>query len=76
MSQLNFSAIDRRRFLALAGLAGASLLLPRALWAADAQVASGKKAEVAFGMCGSMGKAKMLKDAGCEYIEEGVGQAK
>ena len=67
------SALDRRRFLAYAGLAGAALLLPRAVGAAEAGAAPVKKAEVAFGMCGSMGKAKMLKDAGCEYIEEGVG---
>ena len=73
--RMQFSAIDRRRFLALAGVAGASLLLPRGLFAVDAQTppTSLTKAEVAFGICGSIGKAKMLKDAGCDYIEEGVG---
>jgi sugar phosphate isomerase/epimerase len=66
--------LDRRRFLALAGLAGASLLLPRALRAAEAvAVVPASKAEIAFGVCGSMGKGRMLKDAGCDYIEEGVG---
>jgi len=65
--------LDRRRLFALAGLAGASLLLPRALWTAEAEPPSGKKADVAFGMCSSMGKARMLKDAGCDYIEESVG---
>lgn len=74
MPQLTgFSAIDRRRFLAFAGLAGASLLLPRAFWAAEAEAAPVKKAEVAFGITGRLGNARMLKDAGCDYIEEGVG---
>jgi len=68
------ASFDRRRFLALAGLTGVSLLLPRALRAADAVTAAPvRKAQIAFGVCGSMGKGKMLKDAGCDYIEEGVG---
>lgn len=68
------SPIDRRRFLALAGLAGASLLMPRRLWAAEATApAAVKKAEVAFGITGRLGNARMLKDAGCDYIEEAVG---
>lgn len=67
------SAIHRRRFLALAGLAGASLLLPRVLWAAEAEAAPVKKAEIAFGITGRLGNARMLKDAGCDYIEEAVG---
>ena len=65
--------IDRRGLLALAGLAGASLLLPRAVWSAEAGAAPVKKAEVAFGICGRLGSARMLKDAGCDYIEEAVG---
>lgn len=73
MSVMTTAAIDRRRFLALAGIAGASLLMPRSLWAAEAGVAPLKKAEVAFGITGRYGNARMLKDAGCEYIEEAVG---
>jgi sugar phosphate isomerase/epimerase len=66
--------LDRRGFLTLAGVVGASLLLPRGVFAADEPApVSSAKAEVLFGMCGSMGKAKALKEAGCEYIEEGVG---
>jgi sugar phosphate isomerase/epimerase len=66
-------AIARRRFLALAGLSAATLLMPRALRAADAEAAPAKKAEVAFGITGRIGNARMLKDAGCDYIEEAVG---
>jgi sugar phosphate isomerase/epimerase len=67
------SVIDRRRFLALAGLTGAALFLPRGLRAAEAEAAPLKKAEVAFGITGRLGSARMLKDAGCDYIEEAVG---
>lgn len=74
MSTLTTSpVIDRRRFLALAGLAGASLLMPSVLRAAEAGAAPVKKAEVAFGITGRIGNARMLKDAGCDYIEEAVG---
>jgi sugar phosphate isomerase/epimerase len=65
--------IDRRNFLALAGLAGVSLLMPRGLRAVEAGAVPAKKAEVAFGITGRIGNARMLKDAGCEYIEEAVG---
>jgi sugar phosphate isomerase/epimerase len=34
--------------------------------------APARKATVAFGVCGSMGNSRMLKDAGCDYIEETV----
>lgn len=67
------STFDRRHFLALAGMAGASLLMPRMLRAAEAGAAPAKKAEVAFGITGRIANARMLKDAGCEYIEEAVG---
>lgn len=72
-SFVSAGTIDRRRLLALAGLAGASLLLPRSLFAADAAAPSVGKAQIAFGVCSSMSKGTMLKDAGCDYIEEGVG---
>jgi sugar phosphate isomerase/epimerase len=65
-------SFDRRRFLGMAGLTAATLLLPRGLFAAEA-AAPASKAEVAFGICGRMGNARMLKDAGCDYIEEAVG---
>lgn len=65
--------MDRRRFLSLMGMAGATVLVPGLLAAADAPPAPASKAEVAFGITGRMGNARMLKDAGCEYIEEAVG---
>ena len=73
MSTITSPVIDRRRFLALAGLAGAAVFMPRVLRAAEAGAAPVKKAEVAFGITGRIGDARKLKDAGCEYIEEGVG---
>ena len=69
-----FPLIDRRRFLTLAGLTGASLLVPGIVRAAEAPAApAGGKAELAFGVCARMGNSRMLKNAGCDYIEDQVG---
>ncbi len=63
----------RRRFLTLAliAAAGAAWLQPAALAAAEVGVPAAK-AQLAFGVCGSMSKGAMLRQAGCDYIEEGV----
>jgi sugar phosphate isomerase/epimerase len=65
---------DRRRFLALGLAVGATMLVPRIMYSAEGDaVPPVAKAQIAFGVCGKISNAKMLKDAGCEYIEEGVG---
>jgi sugar phosphate isomerase/epimerase len=67
--------IDRRHLLRLMGVGAAALMagpLAGRLWSAE-EAAPAAKAQVAFGVCGRMGNARMLKDAGCDYIEEAVG---
>jgi sugar phosphate isomerase/epimerase len=68
--------VDRRGFLTLAGIAGVSLLVPSCARAADAPTVpaapAGGQAELAYGVCGRMSSARMMKEAGCEYIEESV----
>jgi sugar phosphate isomerase/epimerase len=65
---------DRRRFLAMGLAAGATLLLPRIAYSAEEDgIVQAAKAQIAWGFCGSISNAKMLKSAGCDYVEEKVG---
>jgi sugar phosphate isomerase/epimerase len=71
--------IPRRQLLKMTGLGAMAMALgvPKLVFAADApntssQTNPGAKAQVMFGVCGRMTNAQMLKDAGCDYIEEKV----
>ncbi len=74
---MNMAPVSRRHLLQIAGISTATLLtgayLPSFAIEGGAQTNPGQKAKIMFGMCGRMKDARMLKDAGCEYIEEAVG---
>ena len=73
----NQRILPRRHLLKWAGIGATALAvgtpLPGLTAEGGSQTNPGEKAQLLFGICGRMTNARMLKDAGCDYIEEGVG---
>ena len=63
-------AMSRRQFLAMVGVgAAAGTLAAGRIWGAEA----GKPKGIRIGVCTGPENAALLKEAGCDYVEAGVG---
>ncbi len=78
----NQRILPRRQLLKWAGIGATALTVGMPLVVTPlsgltaeggSQTHPGEKAELLYGLCGRMTNARMLKDAGCDYIEEAVG---